>query len=78
MKSGKKGENIKKKFHFSSDSQLINDVRRKKMSSLTHLIRSILQRILNSEVLLILFQISLKKMNDAPKARVQSASHDKF
>lgn len=77
LKTGKKGEN-KKKIILSCDSKLINHVRRKKISSFTHLVQSILQRILNSEVLLILFQISLKKMNDAPKTKVQSASHDKF
>lgn len=65
LKTGKKGENIKK-IILSCDSQLINHVRRKKISSFTHLVQSILQRILNSEVLLILFQISFKKVNYAP------------
>lgn len=60
LKTGKKGEN-KKKIILSCDSKLINHVRRKKISSFTHLVQSILQRILNSEVLLILFQMSLKK-----------------
>lgn len=65
LKTGKKGEN-KKKIILSCDSKLINHVRRKKISSFTHLVQSILQRILNSEVLLILFQISFKKVNYAP------------